>query len=78
MLRRECCRIVFSFLYFFSFIDLFYFFVLASVVVNQKASTEADAMSKIKIDGVLKNAPDEIGVWDRGKIYDKDKLDCIF
>ena len=46
---------------FFSFIDLFHFFVLASVVVNQKASTEADVMSKIEIDGVLKYAPDEIG-----------------
>ena len=63
---------------FFSFIDLFHFFVLASVVVNQKASTEADVMSKIEIDGVLKYAPNEIGAWDRGKIYDKDKLDCIF
>ena len=62
----------------FSFNDLFHFFVLASVVVNQKASTEADVMSKIEIDGVLKYAPNEIGAWDRGKIYDKDKLDCIF
>ena len=78
MLRRECCRIVFSFLHFFSFIDLFYVFVLASVVVNQNASTEADVMSKIDIEWVLKYATDEIGAWDRGKIYDKDKLDCIF
>ena len=54
---------------FFSFIDLFHFFVLASVVVNQKASTEADVMSKIEIDGVLKYAPDEIGTRHRGKIY---------
>ena len=77
MLRRECCRIVFSFLHFFSFIDLFCFFVLASVVVNQKATTEADVMSKIDLDGVLKYAPDEIGAWDRGRIYGKDKLDCI-
>ena len=78
MLKRESSTIVFSFLRFFSFIDLFHFFVLASVVVNQKASTEADVMSKIEIDGVLKYAPNEIGAWDRGKIYDKDKLDCIF
>ena len=35
-------------------------------------------MSKIKIDGVLKHAPDKIGARDSGKIYDKDKLDCIF
>ena len=62
---------------FFSSIDLFHIFVLASIVVNQKASTEADAMSNIEIDGVLKYAPDEIGARDRGKIYDKDKLDCI-
>ena len=54
---------------FFSFIDLLHFFVLASVVVNQKASTEADAMSKIEIDGVLKYFPDQIGARDRGKIY---------
>ena len=63
---------------FFSFIDLFHFFALASVVVNQKASTEADVMSKIEIDRVLKYAPDEIGYWERGKIYGKDKLDCTF
>ena len=54
---------------FFSFIDLFHFFALASVVVNQKASTEADVMSKIEIDRVLKYAPDEIDARDRGKIY---------
>ena len=53
---------------------MFHFFVLASVVVNQKPSTEADVMSKI----VLKYAPDEIGAWGCGKIYDKDKLGCIF
>ena len=35
-------------------------------------------MSKIETDGVLKYAPDEIGACDRGKIYDKDKLDCVF
>ena len=63
---------------FFSLIDLSHFFVLASVVVNQKASTEADVMKKIEIDGVLKYAPDKIRAWERGKIYDKDKLDCIF
>ena len=63
---------------FFSFIDLFHFFVLVSVVVNKKASTEEDVMSKIKIDGVLKYIPDEIGASERGKIYDKDKQDCIF
>ena len=63
---------------FFSFNDLFHFFVLASVVVNQKASTEADVISKIEIDGVLRYAPDKTGARDRGKIYDKDELDCIF
>ena len=64
---------------FFYFIELFCFFVLASVVVNQKASTETDVkLSKIEIDGILKYAPDKIGARDRGKIYDKDKLDCIF
>ena len=62
----------------FSFNDLFHFFVLASVVVNQKASTEADVMNKIEIDSILKYAPDKIGAQDRGKIYDNDKLDCIF
>ena len=39
-------RLYFIFLLFFY---LFHFFVLASVVVNQKASTEADVMSKIEI-----------------------------
>ena len=48
---------------------MFHFFALASVVVNQKASTEADVMSKIEIDRVLKYAPDEIDARDRGKIY---------
>ena len=62
---------------FFPFNDQFHFFVLASVVVNQKARTEADVMSKIEIDSILKYAPDKIGAWDRGKIYDKYKLDCI-
>ena len=57
---------------------MFHFSVLASVVVNQKTSTEADIMSKTEIDGVLKYAPDKIGVRDRGKIYGKYKLDCIF
>ena len=63
---------------FFSFIDLFHFFVLASVVVNQKATTKADVISNIEIDRVLKYVPDEIGAWKRGKIYDKDKLECTF
>ena len=35
-------------------------------------------MSKIEIGGVLKYSPDKIGAQDRGKIYEKDKLDCIF
>ena len=61
MSKRESSTIVFSVLRFFSFIDLFHFFVLASVVVNQKTSAEADVMSKIETDGVLKYAPDEIG-----------------
>ena len=62
---------------FFSSIDLFHIFVLASIVVNQKASTEADVMSKIEVDGILKYSPDKISARDGGKIYDKDKLDCI-
>ena len=61
MLKRESSTIVFSLLRFFSFIDLFHYFVLASVVVNQKTSTEADVVSKIEIDRLLKFAPDEIG-----------------
>ena len=62
MLKRESSTVVFSFLRFFpSFIDLFHFFVLVSVLVNLKASTEADVMSKIEIDGVLKYASDKIG-----------------
>ena len=69
-------RLYFIFLLF--FFDLFYFFVLASVVVNQKGSTEADVMSKIEIDGVLKYVSDKIGARDRGRIYDNDKLDYIF
>ena len=63
---------------FFSFNDLFHFFVLASIVVNHKASTETDVMSRTEIDGILRYAPDKIGAQDHGKIYDKDKLDCIF
>ena len=66
------------YVFFFSFNDLFHFSVLASVVVNQKASTEAYVISKIEIGGVLKYAPDKIGARDRRKIYDNDKLDCIF
>ena len=66
----------FVFLLFFFY--LFHFFLLASVVVNQKASTEADVMSKIEIDSILKYVPDKIGARDRGKIYDNDKLDYIF
>ena len=50
---------------------MFHFFVLDSFVVNQKANTEADVMSKIEIVGVLKHIPDEIGAWERGKIYEK-------
>ena len=61
MLKRDSSIIVFSSYGFFSFIDLFHFFGLASVVVNQKASAEADLLSKIEIDGILKYAPDEIG-----------------
>ena len=47
--------------FFFSFSDLFHFFVLASVIVNQKPSIDADVVSKIEIDGILKYAPDKIG-----------------
>ena len=65
-------------MFFFSFNDLLHFFLLYSVVANQKASTKADVMSKIEIDGILKYAPDKIVARDRGKIYDKEKLDCIF
>ena len=32
---------------------MFHFFVLASVVVNQKTSTETDVISKIEIDSTL-------------------------
>ena len=35
-------------------------------------------MSKIEIDSILKYGPDKVGARDRGKIYDKDKLDYIF
>ena len=71
MLKRESSTVVFSFLHFFSLIYLFYFFVLDSVAVNQKASTETDVMRNIEIDGVLKYVSDEIGAWNRGKIYEK-------
>ena len=57
---------------FFSFNDLFQFSVLASVVINQKASTEADVMSKIEMGGILKYAPHKICAQNRGKVYDKD------
>ena len=64
---------------FFYFNGLFHFLpVLASVFVKQEASTEEDVMSKIETDGILKCASDKIGARDRGKINDKDKLDCIF
>ena len=75
MLNRESSTIAFSFLRF--FILMFHFFVPASVVLNQKASTEADVICKIEIDGILKYAPNKIGTRDRGKIYDNDKLDCM-
>ena len=70
--------LIFSFLRFLSFNDLFHFFVLASVVINQKASTEAEIMSKIEMNIILKYAPDKIGAQNRGKVNDKDKLDCAF
>ena len=59
MLKWESSTVVFSFLHFFSFIDLFHFFVLARVVVNQKASNEADIMSKIE-KKKKKKVPDKI------------------
>lgn len=60
---------VFSFLCSFSCLMVFHLFALVNVVVNQKASTEADVMSKI--DGVLKHAPDNIDARDRRKICHK-------
>ena len=66
---------VFRFIYFCYFNGLLHLIVLASVVVNQKASTEADV--RTNIDGVLKHAPDKIGARG-GKIYHKDKRDRIF
>ena len=35
-------------------------------------------MSKIEIDGIFKYVPDKIGAQDCGKIYDNNKLDCMF
>lgn len=55
----------------FSFNGLFYLLALVRFVVNQKASTETDVVSKIE--GVLKDAPDKIGAHGRLKIYHKDK-----
>ena len=78
MLKRESFTIVFSFVRFF----LFYWSVLilcsSQCFVNQKASIEADVMSKIEIDGVWKYVPDEIGAFRQWKDLWKDKLDCIF
>ena len=44
----------------FSLLIVFHLFLLGTVVINQKASTEADVISRT--DGVLKHAPDKIGV----------------
>ena len=46
---------------------MFRVFFLASVVVNQNASTKADVESKI--DKVLKHASDKIAARGCGKIY---------
>ena len=45
---------------------IFLLFVLASVVANHKAATEADVLNKIT--GILKYGPDKIGAGGRGKM----------
>ena len=73
MLKRESSAMAFSFP-FFSFLMVFHLFVLASVAVNKKASTEEDIMSKI--DGVLKQTTDQIGA--RGRFIIKiNRLDIL-
>ena len=50
---------------------LFLLFVLASIVTNHKAATEADVLNKIA--GILKYAPDKIGAGGGGKTGGNDK-----
>ena len=68
---KKSSAIAFSFTRVFHFLMIFLLFVLASVVANHKAATEADVLNKIA--GILKYAPDKIGAGGRGKTGDNDK-----
>ena len=77
MLKWESTVNVFSFLYIiFSFIGLLLSFVVASFVVNHKASSTAGVISEIG--GELNYAPDEIGARSCEKICHNDERDWIF
>ena len=77
MLKWESSVNVFSFLYiFFSFNGLLLSFVVASFVVNHKASSTAGVISEIG--GELNYAPDEIGARSCEKICHNDERDWIF
>ena len=77
MLKWESTVNLFSFLYIIlSFIGLLLSFVVASFVVNHKASSTAGVISKIG--GELNYAPDKIGARSCEKIYHNDERDWIF
>lgn len=77
MLKWESSVNVFTFLYiFFSFNGLLLSFVVASFVVNHKASSTAGVISEIG--GELNYAPDKIGARSCEKIYHNDERDWIF
>ena len=77
MLKWESSVNVFTFLYiFFSFNGLLLSFVVASFVVNHKASSTAGVISETG--GELNYAPDKIGARSREKIYHDEEQDWIF
>ena len=77
MLKWESSVNVFTFLYiFFSFNGLLLSFVVASFVVNHKASSTEGVISETG--GELNYAPDKIGARSREKIYHDEEQDWIF
>ena len=70
LLKQKSSAIALSFASFLHFFDdHFLVFVLASIAINHKATTEADVLNEI----VLKYAPDKIGAGGHGKTADNDE-----
>ena len=56
--------------------DHYFLIVLASVFIDHKTATKADALNKIV--GLLKYVPEKIGAGGLGKTANKDEWDRIF